>query len=138
MSIAEFLGMKLDTLLFEPTLVRSPLRIVAWWERRRAAYNLAVGATGVATLAYGNAVSLLVLHHPLTIPWQAVVVYGIAANVMYSMGCVVETAVERWLGRPVYGFGPALFRYGLVFALGLTFLPNVFFTVMGLGGLLFP
>ena len=50
---------------------------------------------------------------------------------------VAENLVERWLGRPVYGLGPALFRHGLVFSIGLTLFPAALVTFMAIGGLLF-
>ena len=42
-----------------------------------------------------------------------------AANIFFTFGWAIELVVERWMKRPIYGFGPALFRYGLVFAIGL-------------------
>jgi hypothetical protein len=129
--------MTLTRLLFEPTLVRSPLRIVQWWESRRAAYNVVVGAAGLGTLVYAEALSRLVTGDWLRVPWQVVVAYGVAANVLYTGGWLVENIVERWLGRPVYGLGPALFRHGLVFSLGLTLFPVALVTVMAIGGLFF-
>src|SRR5207247_1692702 len=100
--------MTLTRLLFEPTLMRSPLRVVQWWESRRAAYNVAVGATGAGTLIYANVLSLLVRGEWLRVPWQLVVAYGLAANMCYTFGWVAENLAERWLERPVYGLGPAL------------------------------
>jgi len=129
--------MTLTRLLFEPTLVRSPLRIVQWWESRRAAYNLVVGAAGLGTLVYAEALSRLVTGDWLRVPWQVIVAYGVAANVLYTGGWLLENIVERWLGRPVYGLGPALFRHGLVFSLGLTLFPVALVTVMAIGGLFF-
>jgi hypothetical protein len=129
--------MTLTRLLFEPTLMRSPLRVVHWWESRRPAYNLAVGATGVGTLVYANALSLLARGDWLGVPWQPIVAYAVAANVFYTLGWVVENGVERWLNRPVYGLGPALFRHGLVFSVGLTIFPAALVTFMAIGGLLF-
>lgn len=129
--------MQIQELLFEPTLIRSPLRVVAWWERRRLTYNVAVGAIGLGVLAYVGLLSrLLGWGHALP-PWQLPIVYGLAANVCYSFGPITELVVERWLKRPVYGFGPALFRHGLVFSLGLTFLPALVSTVGAIGTLLF-
>jgi hypothetical protein len=55
--------------------------------------------------------------------WLGVTAYGIAANVCYSIGAPLELLVERWLGRRTYGLGPALFRYGLVYSVGLTLFP---------------
>ena len=129
--------MTLTRLLFEPTLMRSPLRVVQWWESRRAAYNVAVGATGAGTLIYANVLSLLVRGEWLRVPWQLVVAYGLAANMCYTFGWVAENLAERWLERPVYGLGPALFRHGLVFSIGLTLFPAAIVTFMAIGGLLF-
>jgi hypothetical protein len=137
--------MQLQRLLFEPTLVRSPLRVVQWWESRRLSYNLIVGLTGVGTLVYVNALELLLGQGwltPLTGPGSAmrvltIVGFGIAANVCYTMGWVVENLAERWLKRPVYGLGPALFRHGLVFSVGLTLIPAVVITLVNIAGRIF-
>ena len=135
--------MQLQRLLFEPTLVRSPLRVVQWWESRRVAYNLIVGATGLGTLVYVNALELALGQGWFAVPWGgpgsaaqmvAIGVYALAANVCYTLGWVVETFVERWLKRPVYGLGPALFRHGLAFSVGLTLLPAVLITGVNILG----
>jgi hypothetical protein len=55
--------------------------------------------------------------------WLGVTAYGVAANVCYSLGAPLELLLERWLGRETYGVGPALFRYGLVYSVGLTLFP---------------
>lgn len=129
--------MTLTRLLFEPTLMRSPLRIVSWWERRRPMYNLLVGAAGLGSLVWANGLELALGNGWLPVPWQGIVAYGLLANVCYTFGWVVENAAERWLGRPVYGLGPALFRHGLVFSVGLTLLPAVLVTLANVAGWLF-
>ena len=129
--------MTLTRLLFEPTLIRSPLRVVAWWESRRPAYNVIVGVTGAGAIVYANLISLLVRGEWMPFPLLGIVAYGIAANLFYTLGWAVENVAERWLGRPVYGLGPALFRHGLVFSIGLTMLPALMVTVMAIGSLLF-
>ena len=112
------------TVLFpEPTLRRHPLAVVRWWEAKRLTYNGVVGVSGL--------LSLLVLH--VTVfptpgllnpqPWAVALAFGIAANICYSLGWLVELLLQRWLGREVYGLGPALFRHGLVFSVGLTWFP---------------
>jgi hypothetical protein len=131
---------KLTKLLFEPTLVRSPMRVVQWWESRRLTYNAIVGGTGLVTLSYFAAVERFFFDPGPLQPAQiviAAVAYGIAANVCYTGGWIVENLVERWLKRPVYGLGPALFRHGLVFSIGLTLIPAVVVTIAAIGGLLF-
>lgn len=129
--------MTLQRLLFEPTLTRSPLRVVQWWESRRPVYNLIVGVTGLGTLVYVNALSLLVRGEWFSVPWQLIVAYGICANLFYTLGWAIENVAERWLQRPLYGVGPALFRHGLVFSVGLTLFPAAMVTFMAIGGLFF-
>ncbi len=91
--------MTLTKLLFEPTLIRSPLRVVKWWESRRLAFNVVVGATGVGTLIYVNALELMLGQGWLFGPGAggvervlAVGAYGAMANACYTMGWVVEIA----------------------------------------------
>jgi hypothetical protein len=138
--------MQLQRLLFEPTLVRSPLRVIQWWESRRLSYNAIVGATGLGALVWVNALELALGNGwflgPGAGPRSAALllgigVYAIAANVCYTMGWVVETLAERWLKRPVYGLGPALFRHGLVFSVGVTLIPAVIVTIAAIAGRLF-
>lgn len=134
-----FEAMQLQRLLFEPTLIRSPLRVVQWWEGRRLVYNAVVGATGLLALGVANVIELTFGNGWFPVPWQVIVAYGLAANVCYTAGWMVENLVERWLKRPVYGLGPALFRYGLVLSVGVTLLPVGLVAVVNiLGRLLAP
>jgi len=114
----------LASVLFpEPTLRRSPLAVLRWWESRRLTYNAIVGATGLVTLL---AIHLLFFRAEFLLsprPWLAALAYGVAANCCYSFGAPTEIVLERWLGRQVYGLGPALFRHGLVYSVGLTLFP---------------
>jgi hypothetical protein len=129
--------MTLQRLLFEPAISRTPLRTLQWWESRRPASNLVVGTTGLGTLVYANILSFLARGHGMGVEWQLIVLYGVAANMFYTLGWVTETLIERWLGRPVYGLGPALFRHGLVFSTGLTLFPAAVVTFFAIGGLFF-
>ncbi|MES2179016.1 MAG: hypothetical protein V4550_14240 [Gemmatimonadota bacterium] len=114
----------LTRLLFPvPALRRSPEMIFAWWESRRPVYNLIVGGTGLVTLASISVIGLLPPHPPLQVPWQAVVLYGVLANVCYSFGFAIEALLERLWGNDVAPAGPLLFRQGLAFGVGLTLLP---------------
>lgn len=96
-----------------------------------------MGATGLGTLVYVNALSLLVRGEWFPVPWQLIVAYGISANLFYTLGWAIENVAERWLQRPLYGVGPALFRHGLVFSVGLTLFPAAMVTFMAIGGLFF-
>ncbi|MEP6999359.1 MAG: hypothetical protein ABI969_02695 [bacterium] len=114
----------LARLLFPaPAIRRSPAQLLGWWESRRPTYNIVVGGTGVLTLAVLQAISWLPPHLPLQAPWQVVVAYGVLANVCYSFGYITESLLERLWGGEVAPVGPALFRQGLIFSVGLTLLP---------------
>jgi hypothetical protein len=119
----------LTRLLFPlPALRRSAFDIVLWWESRRMIFNTVVGATGLVTLASMFVVERLA-HLPLILPWQVVVLYGICANVAYSAGAALEVLSVKLWKEEIAPVGPTLFRYGLVFSVGLTLFP------IALGGL---
>lgn len=112
--------------------------IVQWWEVRRPAFNLAVGAAGALTMGTVFLFELLLADGgALGIPWLAVVAYGVMANLCYTLGPAVDALVCcRW-GPQYAAVGPALFRYGFVFAVGLTLLPLPFAVLSGLLRLIF-
>ncbi len=118
--------------LFSPLfLPAGPLDVVRWWESRRLAYNLTVGAAGLLTLA---TITLLLAAGPRGWgdggpPMMAVVAYGVAANCCYSLGAPIDLLLRRWLGWRAGAVGQALFRYGLAFSVGLTLLPIPLFTI---------
>ncbi len=114
-------------LFFAP--VRGPATawaVVGWWESRRAIYNLSVGAAGLIALAavYGFAA---LPPHPAVVrmPWQVVLVYAVLANIAYSAGAPADLWARRMGGERWAVVGPTIFRYGYVFAVGLTLLPVV-------------
>ena len=114
----------LARLLFPlPAKRRSPEVILGWWESRRPTYNLVVGGAGLLTLGTLEVLSWLPPHLPLSVPWQAVVLYGVCANVCYTFGFMFESLLARLWGNDVAPVGPTLFRHGLVFSVGLTLLP---------------
>ena len=106
---------------------RSAWAVVRWWESRRLLYNAAVGAAGLVTLGTVTGFLLLPPHSPGLAAWDGVipgiVVYGVLANVCYSLGAPADLLVRRFLGDRAAAAGPVLFRYGFVFSLGLTLLP---------------
>ena len=98
---------------------RSAWSVVGWWETRRPAYNLAVGAAGLTTLAIGS----LVAGPPPLAFLRGVLAYGIAANLCFSLGPALDLLARR-VGGPSWALvGPTLFRYGFAFSIGLTLLP---------------
>ena len=106
-----------------PYLAPAPREIVHWWESRRPMYNVAVGIAGLITSSTITLSELLVTGQLRIPPWQAVAIYAVIANVAYSMGPAADlTIVRRWGGQ-FAAIGPALFRYGFVFAIGVTLLP---------------
>lgn len=113
----------LGDFLFPAPAERSTGAIFRWWEARRLRYNLIVGGSGLLALGIGALFSWLPPAAPgFVFPAVAVVVYGVMANLCYTLGSVVEIAVHKIWGREVLPAGPALFRAGLTFSVGLTLL----------------
>lgn len=107
-----------------PDHATSSWSIVNWWESRRLAYNLSVGAAGVISLMAVEILTLLPPHPVhLRIPWQGVAAYAVLANISYSAGPLAELTIRRLWGDELDPVGPALFRYGFAFSIGLTLLP---------------
>jgi hypothetical protein len=107
---------------------RSTLSLLQWWETRRPMYNIVVGGAGLFTLAVAQILTSLPVGVDFTVPWQPVVAYGMLANIGYSAGWLVETALQKLWGPACPPVGPALFRQGLAFSVGLTLLPSAIMT----------
>lgn len=98
--------------------------VIRWWERRRYAYNLAVGGAGLLTLGALNLFALLPPHGSLMgIPLIPVAAYAVLANLAFTAGPIADLLIRRAWGNGYAPVGPALFRYGFVFSVGLTLLP---------------
>lgn len=107
-----------------PAEVRNTAGIFRWWESRRLTFNVAVGAAGLVTLAAIKLIAALPpLSMSLSIFWPAVFAYGVFANMFYSLGFMTEAAMQRAWHEETPRVGPALFRQGLVFSVGLTLFP---------------
>ena len=105
-----------------PDVRRTPLSLLGWWESRRLLYNQVVGTAGLFTLAVGYAIG----------PWETpldlligAAIYGVMANVCYSMGWALEVMAGFVWGRQAPRVGPLLFRQGVIFSVILTLLPVV-------------
>ena len=109
-----------------PVVRRNTATLFSWWESRRPAFNLIVGSAGLATLTCLQLIAwMLPIHESVFAAWPLILVYGIAANVCYTFGFLLEVLLHRLWGDDVAPVGPTLFRYGLVFSIGVTLLPIV-------------
>lgn len=114
--------------LFPAPAPRGVGPILKWWERRRLAYNLAVGAAGTFSLGVVSVIAHLLPHPPSVhpgVPWQAVVVFSVLANICYLLGPLAEITAHKLWGRSLLPVGPALYRMGLTFSVGLALLPSL-------------
>lgn len=69
--------------------------------------------------------------------WYApVLVFGIGANLYYTLGWVIESAVNALWGDSVAPVGPALSRAGIIFSVGLALLPTLVLPVALVGWVL--
>ena len=112
--------------LFPAPARRSVGAIIRWWEGRRLPYNAVVGTAGLISLGAANLVLALPPDgHGEGIPVMVVLVVGLLANVCYLLGPMAEVAIEKLGKGRILPTGPALFRMGLTFSLGLVFLPTL-------------
>jgi hypothetical protein len=118
--------MDVTDFLFPAPAPRSLTGIWRWWEARRLHFNLLVGGSGLVSLAVIRLVTWLPpSRHDQFLPLAAVVVFGVMANVCYTLGPVVEGVSEKLWGRKILPVGPTLFRMGLSFSMGLALLPSL-------------
>lgn len=102
----------------------SPVSIIKWWEARRPLYNLAVGAAGLLSV---GTVAVLEMLPPMLrgveFPLLPILVFGVMANVGFTFGAPADLMLRRLFGERAAAAGPAIFRYGFVFSIGLALLP---------------
>lgn len=95
--------------------------ILRWWESRRIPFNLVVGGSGLTAIAAAMLVASLPPAAPgFGMSWVPVVVYGVMANLCFTLGPAIEIALEKLWGKDVLPAGPVLWRMGLTFSIGLT------------------
>jgi len=102
---------------------RTTLSLLTWWESRRPMFNAVVGGTGVFTLLVIYLISFIPPSARVPLDWRPIAAYGVLANVCYTFGWAIEAVAQRVWGDKCPKFGPALFRQGLAFSVGLTLLP---------------
>lgn len=111
-----------------PAPRRTAGAVFKWWEARRPAYNLIVGAAGCATITLISLTLVLPFPFrgvapPLPVLVGGAAVYGVLANLCYFLGPLTEIAMYRLWGDEAPRAGPVLFRQGLIFSVGLTLFP---------------
>lgn len=105
---------------------------ILWWEWRRAPYNLLVCVAGIVSITSGVLTALLtksecgILDPPL-FAVIGVILYGIAANVLYTGGWLAELLVRRYTNPRKFAVGT--FIVGLAFSVLLTLSPAFFIPV---------
>ena len=121
----------LTEFLFPMPAQRNVGSIVRWWEKRRAPYNLMVGVAGLASVVWMPIAEFIAPGGPglILVPWQPIVVFGVGANVFYTLGSIIESIAHKTWGNELLPIGPGLYRMGLTFSLGLALLPGMLFTV---------
>lgn len=102
--------------------------IICWWEGKRLRFNILVGLVGTASwflvwIAGSAAVQPGVdFEEPLAMIFGPFI-YGIMANLCYTLGWIVDITAYR--GSPRKG----LFKAGLIFSIVLTALPGTWAVV---------
>jgi hypothetical protein len=126
----------LTEFLFPAPATRSTPAIVVWWERRRLAYNATVGAAGLVSLGTVG-IANLVMGGEAMFPGALIVaaVFGGLANLCYCLGPAAEIMFDKLWGRRVLPVGPALYRMGLTFSVGLALLPTLLTVMLGVARL---
>ena len=79
----------------------------------------------MVTLVIVRLVSLIPPGVPFMFDWRVILAYGLMANVCYTFGWAAESVAQRLWGDRLSPIGPALFRQGLAFSVGLTLLPTL-------------
>ena len=121
---------ELTEFLFPAPARRTVGGIVRWWESRRLAYNVFVGGAGLLSLGAIKLITLLPPGLPgPRVPWLAVVVFGVMANVCFLLGPAIEIALQKLWGEKLLPVGPALFRMGLTFSVGLALFPTLLYMI---------
>jgi hypothetical protein len=103
--------------LFSDEQDKSLLAAFAWWEKRRLVYNLIIGSTGILCIFILSLLPFLSI-----IDLFGVILYGIIANMFYSLGFLIEVATKHYF-RSKIDFTEkrkALFGIGLILSILIT------------------
>lgn len=103
-------------------------QVIRWWELRRLLYNAVLLSVGVAAIAsmewlMGRVISQGEDAIEPMVLILGVVVYGIMANLCYTLGWVIELRRRRTDPVAARQRGQWMFRAGMLFSCVLTSLP---------------
>jgi len=120
--------------LFEPAKDPSSFpNIVKWWELRRIAFNVLVGAVGIVSFIVNLWLWTTYIQKPNEDdgfgPVVPAIVFGILANFFYTSGWIVEGLALAIRKRGSPEIGPRLFKLGLGSSLVLASLPGLILAV---------
>ena len=98
--------------------------LIRWWEGRRLRYNLMVGGVGIVTWLLVLCVGSLAVKPGVDFeePFMMIIgppIYGLLANLCYSLGWIVDTRFYRGHPRII------LYKVGVIFSLVLTASPGI-------------
>ena len=122
------------------------ISIIKWWEYRRIPYNLIVGATGIITLIASLLITGIASEitgdqigfpDPPIFAIFAVLFYGIAANVCFTGGWILELIVNHIWGNRAGAFPQISFFFGVIFSIIVTLLPILFSSMVLVLSLMF-
>jgi hypothetical protein len=113
----------------EPTSARDT---IAWWERRRLAYNLLIGATAIVCFAiYCVSITSTGVLEPgedivEPVALMAAPLVVILINICYTAGWLVDAPLRSFFPSLSSRFTSRLFLLGFVFSLFVVSFPAVF------------
>jgi hypothetical protein len=137
--------LRLPLLSGRETPIASAKDVIGWWESRRIAFNLIVGAAGIFTCVLTVVVALgseILFDHNIGGPdppifgliWIAV--YAVAANACFTGGWVAELLVRKLWPQESDRFATTTFATGLFFSVVLTLAPGLMIGAAGCFALL--
>ena len=118
-----------DWLFANPEGPRSPVRVVAWWEARRLAFNVIIGVYGFISLGiFFWALATSGQLQPGEDAVEPIALFGalFGINILYTLGSLVEIPARIFAPGLSHRFGPLLLKSGLGLGLLLITLPAAF------------
>lgn len=111
--------------------MKQPWDAIAWWEIRRIPFNVAIIAVGILSgFLFAVIGSQVLQDRDIGSPLLVLVFYVLAANLCYTLGWLTEILWSWGRTAQTAAIRPKVFRVGLIFSAGLTFLPAIVITLI--------